>query len=123
MKDWNYSRTWYHGSPFELTTIREGSTITQDGDLARIFSHKPTLVSVSDGGKIKHNGTTSGFLYFISEDVQLDDVYPHPASSMEEGKEWLTTRELRVQFIESTQIRGEERLTEEQVVGLRRKFQ
>ena len=115
MKAWNYSRTWYHGSPFELTTIREGSTITQDRDLARIFSHKPALVSVSDGGKIKHNGTTSGFLYFISEDIQPDDVYPHPASSMEEGREWLTTRELRVQLIESTQIRAEERLTEEQV--------
>jgi len=42
---------------------------------------------------------------------------------MEEGKEWLTTRELRVQLVESTQIRGDERLTEGQVVELGRTFQ
>jgi len=123
MKDWNYSRTWYHGSSFRLTTIREGSTITQDRDLARVFSHKPTFVSVSNGGKIQHNGTMPGFLYFISEDVQPDDVYPHPTSSMAKGKEWLTARALRVQLIESTQIREEERLTEEQVVRLRSMLQ
>ena len=87
MKDWNYNRTWYHGSPFELTTLREGSTITQDRNLARVFSHKPTLVSVSDDGKIQHSGTVSGFLYLIAEDIQPDDVYPHPTSSMEAGKE------------------------------------
>ena len=123
MKAWNYSRTWYHGSPFRLTTIREGSTIIQDRDLARVFSHKPTFVSVSDDGKIKHSGTMPGFLYFVSEDNHPDDVVPHPTSSMVVGKEWLTTRALRVQLIESTRIRGDERLTEEQIVKLRRMLQ
>jgi hypothetical protein len=41
------AQIWYHGSPLELTTLHEGSTITQKRELARIFSHKPTRVSVS----------------------------------------------------------------------------
>ena len=119
MKDWDYRETWYHGSPFRLTAIRKGSTITQDRDLARVFSHKPTLVSISDEGKIRHNGTLPGFLYLIAEDIRPDDVHPHPRSSMEEGKEWLTTRELRVTVICPTQIIDEERLTEEEITALR----
>ena len=104
MKDWHYCKTWYHGSPLELTILRKGSTITQDEDLARVFSHKPTLVSVSDDGKIEHNGTTPGFLYRISEEIQPNDVKPHPRSSMAEGKEWLINRDLRVTWICPTQI-------------------
>lgn len=43
--DWDYSRAWYHGSPIVLASLVPGSTITQDKDLARVFSHKPSLVS------------------------------------------------------------------------------
>ncbi|MEM2905281.1 MAG: hypothetical protein QW587_06040 [Candidatus Bathyarchaeia archaeon] len=77
MTGWDYGRTWYRGSPFRLTALRKGSAITQDRDLARVFSHKPTLVSVSDDGKIRHNGITLGLLYCIAEDVQPKDAYPH----------------------------------------------
>jgi len=121
VEDWDYSKAWYHGSPFRLETLRKGSTITQDRDLARVFSHKPTLVSVSDDGKIKHNGTIPGFLYRIAEDIRPEDVYAHPRSSMAYGKEWLTTRELRVTLIGPTKIVEEERLTENQVAELRRR--
>jgi len=122
MNDWDYSRPWYHGSPIRLATIRKESTITQDYELARVFSHRPTVVSVSDDGRIEHDGTMPGFLYRIAEDVQPGDVYPHLRSSMAWGKEWLTNRELQVALIGPTQPLEEERLTEEEIAELRRRW-
>lgn len=118
MKDWNPGNPWFHGSPLELKVLRRGSTITQDRDLARIFSHKPTIVSIS-GRSIKHDGKIPGFLYQIAEHLQPADIYPHPRSSMEEGKEWLTKRELRVVLIGPTQIVEQEKLTEREAARLR----
>ncbi len=108
----------YHGSPFDLKTIRKGSTVTQRRDLARIFSHKPTLVSVSDGGQIKHNGTTVGYLYTIAEKMLPEDVVPHPHSAMAPGEEWLTTRELRLSLLHSTEPAPGERFTEAELAEL-----
>lgn len=121
MKDWDYGKTWYHGSPLELKIIRKGSTITQDRDIARIFSHRPSLVSFSyDENKriIKHTGEVDGYLYCIVEDISPNDIYPHPDTVMKPGEEWLTTRELRVSLICTTQIMDEERLTDEEIAKL-----
>jgi hypothetical protein len=120
--DWDYSQIWYHGSPLRLTTLRVGSTITQDRDLARIFSHKPSMV-VQDTdacGKriIKHTGTQSGFLYRIVDQVQPEDVTPHPATTMGVGQEWLTVHELRVALIEPTALVADEILTAEEIATL-----
>ena len=120
MEKWDYSKTWFHGSPHQLTTIRKGSTITQDRHLAMVFSHKPTIVSLSDDGQIKHNGALPGFLYTISEDVQPDDVMPHPQSSMQPGLEWLTNRELRLEMIGVTQVVEDEYLTDTEIETLRK---
>jgi hypothetical protein len=87
---------WFHGSPSELTSLRTGSTITQDRRLAEVFSHKPTRVSAEDDGSIRHNGKKSGYLYLITEPLQSSDMIPHPRSTMPTGWEWLTTRELPV---------------------------
>jgi hypothetical protein len=97
-------KPWFHGSPFELTTLRPGSTITQDRHLAEVFSHKPGLVSIADDGRIQHNGTLPGFLYQVCEPVRPKDVDPHPRSTMQPGQEWLTRRELKVMLIGPTQI-------------------
>jgi len=105
--------------------------MTQDRNLARVFSYKPANVSISvhvsisdEGFKhvtevIKHDGEIPGFLYQIAEEVKPEDIYPHPHSSMEEGKEWLTTRELRVKLIGVTQIVEEEKLAEKEIAKLR----
>jgi hypothetical protein len=122
IEKWNYSKTWYHGSPFKLTVLREGSTITQDKDLARVFSHKPTIVCRNENGSIRHNGENPGFLYCITEALSPDDVYPHPNSSMKEGKEWLTKRELRLSLICRTNTLEGEKLTQDQVVELRKQM-
>jgi hypothetical protein len=114
------SETWYHGSPLQLTTLRAGSTITRNRDVARVFSHKPPIVSMDDDGTIRHTGTVPGYLYRIDEPLGPEDVYPHPRTTMQPGLEWLTRRELRLSLIGPTEVREEERLTEEQVAELRR---
>jgi hypothetical protein len=115
--------TWYHGTPLQLSVLRERSTITQDRHLAEIFSHKPAIVSMDGDGSIKHNGTLPGYLYRVAERVGEGDVYPHPHSAMAPGKEWLTTRELRLELLGPVEIVQEERLTEEELAELRRRIQ
>ena len=92
-------KTWFHGSPLELEKLRKGSTITQIEKLAQIFSHKPSIVSVSDDGEIKHNGKVKGRVYRIAEEVTVDDIFEHPKSSMEKGCEWITNKEFKLQFL------------------------
>ena len=120
--DFDPTQTWYHGSPLRLTTLHEGSTITQKRELARIFSQKPTLVSVSDNGQIKHNGTMPGYLYTIADEIRLEDVVPHPRTTMAPGDEWLTTRELRLRLLCSTKPAPEEQLTDEELTVLQRQL-
>ncbi|MBS7656304.1 MAG: alpha/beta fold hydrolase [Candidatus Bathyarchaeia archaeon] len=116
----DYSRPWFHGSPLRLGLLKKGSTITQDEELARVFSHAPTIVSVSDEGTIKHDGKRSGFLYRIAEDVFPEDVQLHPHSSLAHGKEWITTRDLRVAQIGVTFIHPKEILTSEEISRLKK---
>ena len=126
MVDWDYRRPWYHGSQQPLTTLRAGSSITQNSDVARVFSHRPSLVSMSDDGSIetiKHDGTTPGYLYVVSEEVRPEDVYPHPHPVNADRWEWLTTRELSVKLIGPTEVREEERLADEEIAALRRQQQ
>ena len=111
--------TWYHGSPLQLNVLCVGSTITTDRDLARVFSHKPAIVSIDDDGAIRHTGTVPGLLYRVAEEVSAGDIYPHPRSSMGPGKEWLTRRELRLELIGPTQVVESERLTEGELAALR----
>jgi quercetin dioxygenase-like cupin family protein len=110
--------TWYHGSPYELTELLVGSTITQDRHLAEVFSHKPAIVSVDDNGAIRHNGTLPGYLYRIAEPVSAEDVAPHPRSSMAPGAEWLTQRSLRVERIAQTTPVPAEYLSEADIAAL-----
>ncbi len=117
--DIDYTQPWYHGSPFGLTTLRVGSTITQRCDLARVFSHKPTIVCCEDDGRIKHNGTQPGYLYIIDETVSPEDIEAHRRTTMEPGDEWLTHRELRVRLLGVVEPRFEELLTEAELEDLR----
>ncbi len=115
----DYIQPWYHGSPFVLTTLRAGSTITQRRDLARIFSHKPAIVCIEDDGRIRHNGTLPGYLYVIDEVVAPEDVEAHPRTTMGPGDEWSTHRELRVRLLGVVESRPEEQLTEAELADLR----
>ncbi|MDE2887140.1 MAG: hypothetical protein OXR72_02935 [Gemmatimonadota bacterium] len=128
MSDCDFSQTWYHGSQQKLTELRVGSSITQIRDLAKAFSHRPSLVSrvcpgefLSDDYRVKHNGVTPGFLYTVSEEIGPEDIYPHPHAANADGWEWLTRRELKLKFIEKTIVSDHERLTDEDITEIRRK--
>jgi hypothetical protein len=88
--------------------------------VARVFSHKPPIVSIGDDGAIRHTGTTPGYLYRIDEPLGPEDITPHPRTTMQPGLEWLTRRQVRLTLIGPTEVREEELLTEEQVAELRR---
>src|ERR687885_271879 len=123
---WDVSKTWFHGSPLHLTSLRPGSTITQDRELVRVFSHRPSLVvqDIDDAGtrRIKHTGTQPGLLYRIAEELQAGDVHPHPETTMAPGQEWLTTRVLCVQLIGPTQLVAGELLTAAEIEEPQRKI-
>jgi hypothetical protein len=118
----DYTQPWYHGSPVALTTLRVGSTITQRRDLARIFSHKPMIVSFEDDGRIKHNGTQPGYLYIIDEEIVPEDVEAHPRTTMGPGDEWLTHRELHLRLLGTVEPRPEELFTAEELEDLHQRI-
>ncbi len=121
MQDFDYTLTWYHGSQQELTTLRVGSSITQDKTVAKAFSHRPSLLTMSEGGTVKHDGVTSGYLYTVVDEIGPDDVHPHPHPVNATRWEWLTNRELKLKLIEQTIVTDEERLTDQGITEMKRK--
>ena len=92
------TQPWYHGTQQELSVIRAGSSITQDRSIAKVFSHRPTLVSF--GLHLKHDGCAVGFLHLVDEEIGQEDVYRHPRQANQGGWEWVTTRDLQVRLLE-----------------------
>ena len=98
------SGIWYHSSNRKFSLLREGSTITPWKELARAFSHRPSVLEY-DGENIRHNGKEQGFLFVIDEPVEMGkDIFPHPRSTMDPGLEFITKRPLKVRLIEETEI-------------------
>ena len=64
---------------------------------------------------------TPGYLYVISDEIDPDDVYPHPHPANVGRWEWLTNRELKLELIEQTIVTDSERLTDEDIAEIRRK--
>ena len=95
------SKPWYHGSNIEFDVLREGSTITQWKELAEAFATKPTQLSYDEIlSPISHNGTEPGLLYIIDEPLEIGvDIYQHPRTTMDQGVEFLTKRELNLKRI------------------------
>ncbi|MEZ4707039.1 MAG: hypothetical protein R3A44_07540 [Caldilineaceae bacterium] len=121
METWDFNLPWYHGSQQPLSILRIGSSITQDYDIARVFSHRPALFSFEDDGSFKHNGNANGYLYVIDEPIHAADVYPHPHPINKEKWEWLTKRELKVHLLEHTAVRAAERLSDDDVADIWRR--
>ena len=121
MQDFNYTLTWYHGSQQELTTLRVGSSITQNRNVAKAFSHRPSLLTQSGGGTVKHDGVTPGYLYTVTDEIGPNDVRPHPHSVNVTRWEWLTNRELTLKLVEQTVVADEERLTDQEIAEMKRK--
>ena len=121
MQDFDYTLTWYHGSQEELTKLRVGSSITQNRNVAKAFSHRPSLLTQSEGGRVKHDGMTPGYLYTIADEIGPDDVRPHPHPVNVTRWEWLTNRELKLELIEQTIVTDAERLTDQEIAEIKQK--
>lgn len=115
MKKSNKNKPWYHGTHCEIDYLNKGNTITQNYDLARIFSYKPSIILFCDDGSIKHNGKKDGFIYIIDEEVRDGDVIPHPHTTMPKGEEWLVTRKLKVKKLNFTVLDISEVLTKKNI--------
>jgi len=107
--------TWFHGSPLKLETLRKGSAITQNEKLAHVFSTRPSIVSVSDDGTIKHNGKSKGRVYKVADRVTSDDIDEHPRSSMNKGWEWITKKEFSLEFLYEVSPSPEDILSEREI--------
>ena len=121
MQDFDYTLTWYHGSQQKLTKLRVGSSITQNRNVAKGFSHNPSLLTQSGGGTVKHDGVTPGYLYTIVDEIGPDDVDPHPHPVNATRWEWLINRELKIELIEQTVVTDGERLTDQEIAAVKRK--
>ena len=99
-----HGKQWYHGSPYFLTTLKKGSSITRNKQLAVAFSHKPTTVSVNNSGVIEHNGSVNGYLYIIEKQLNEQDIYPHESCLKNDKWEWITTKNLRLKLICKTYL-------------------
>ena len=44
----DFAKPWYHGSPLQLEVLSAGSSVAQLINLARVFSHKPRLLSFNN---------------------------------------------------------------------------
>lgn len=123
MSGWREHDPWYHGSDQQLIILRAGSSITPKRDLARAFSHKPSLLAQLPNGRIQHNGQTAGYLYVVAEALDPHDIYPHPHPVNVDQWEWLLTRDVVVHLVEQTALRPDEQLTEQEIAAIRRKQQ
>ena len=121
MQDFDYTLPWYHGSQQKLTKLRVGSSITQNRNVAKAFSHRPSLLTQSEGGTVKHDGVTPGYLYTIADEIGPDDVRPHPHPVNATRWEWLINRELKLELIEQTVVTDEELLTDQEIIEIKRK--
>ena len=121
MQDFDYTLTWYHGSQQKLTTLRVGSSITQNRNVAKAFSHRPSLLTQSERGTVKHDGVTPGYLYIVADEIGPNDVRPHPHPVNATRWEWLTNRALKLELIEQTIVTDKERLTGQEIAEIRRK--
>lgn len=110
---------WFHGSPLRLETLCKGSSITQLEKLARAFSTRPAIVSVSDDGTIRHNGKGKGLIYQIIDIVTPDDIYKHPKTTMDEGWEWITRKDFRLEFLYIYESSPDDILSEDEIKTLR----
>ncbi|MBN2238220.1 MAG: hypothetical protein JW712_00470 [Dehalococcoidales bacterium] len=114
--------TWYHGSPLELEILKKGSSITRMERLAGIFSTRPEIVSAADDGTIRHNGRLKGKVYRVAGPVSPDDIREHPSSTMQDGWEWLTNRELKLELLYEYSPSPEDILSEDEINELKLKM-
>jgi len=118
MEKCDYTAPWYHGSPEKLSVLRKGSWVTQSKELAKAFSHKPSLISFGDDSQtVKHNGQQSGFLFIVSETVGPDDVsYLRDTAQTH----WQIQHDFQVRLVAILPVDDPPQLGEEAITAMRK---
>ena len=100
--------------------LRKGSWVTQFKELAKAFSHKPSLISFGeDSQTVTHNGQQPGFLYIVSETVGPDEVsYLRDTAQTH----WQTQRDLPVRLVAELPVDDPPQLSEEAITEMRKKI-
>jgi len=109
------SSATYSGSIASIS----GSWITACSPSSNSTHHKPTIVSVSEDSRIRHNGKARGRVYRIANEVTTDDVSEHPRSSMRKGWEWVTNREFKLEFLYEISCSPDDILSEKEIKELK----
>lgn len=118
MTECDYGARWYHGSPEMIAVLRKGSWVTQFKEMAKAFSHKPSLMSLADDCQsVKHDGKVPGFLYMVSESLGPDDVsYLRDTANTH----WQTERDLQISIVAELAVDDPPLLNEEEIAVLRK---
>ena len=113
----DYTAPWYHGSPHRLTVLRQGSWVTQFRELAKAFSHRPTLMSLADDcAQVKHDGKVPGYLYAVAEAVAPEDIsYLRDTAQAH----WQTQRDLRLRLVAELPVDDPPQLNDDEIAALR----
>ena len=100
--------------------LRKGSWVTQFKELAKAFSHRPSLISFGDDSQtVKHNGQQPGFLYIVSEEVGPDDVsYLRDTAQTH----WQTQYDLQVSLVAELPVDDPPQLSQEAITAMRQEI-
>jgi len=74
---------------------------------------------VSDDGSIRHNGREKGYIFKIIDTITPDDIYKHPKTTMEEGWEWITRKDFRLEFLYIYESMLDDILSEDEIRMIR----
>jgi len=117
MDTWDARAPWYHGSPERLTVLRKGSWVTPFKELAKAFSHQPSLISSGDQcATVKHNGHQPGFLFVVAEALGPADVSYLPNTAQ---THWQTQRDVRLRLEAELPVDDPPQLSPEELATLR----
>jgi hypothetical protein len=110
---------WYHGAQQRVTVLRAGSSVTRYLPVAIAFSHRPTVVSYEDNGRIRHDGSAHGFIHCVDEPLGPDDLCLHPACQRSGTDwEWVTQRDLALRILFEVDPDPDDHLYPDDIAGL-----
>jgi len=116
----NCDAPWYHGSPHRLSVLSKGSWITHFKEIAKAFSHKPSLMSLADDCQtVKHNGALPGFLYTIAEKIGPADISELPDTA---HTHFQTHRDLSVHLVAEIPVSQPPLLTAKEIADMRQTY-
>ena len=116
MMTYDASGKWYHGSPLKFKVLLRAAQSHKTVTWRAFFRTNQTLFRSMMMGILCTMALKPGYLYEIAETLlSLEDVIPHPRTTMRPGDEWLITRPLKVTLLCETRPDPQEFLSTEDI--------